>query len=137
MLHNHYRSHNLIGHYHTWVVSPRNSTLFTRLFFAGRHTWAGHETRRRLRMRLAYIHTQMSNLQGFRCTCANSEAKPHVSCIISYLWCHDPRHGCRLELGVNVGRGMVITTQESLTSSPNKITANSHCRIAVAAHMGF
>ena len=27
-----------------WVISPRNSTLFTELFLTRRHTWAGHET---------------------------------------------------------------------------------------------
>ena len=30
--------------YHVWVISPRNSTLFTRLFLTGRHAQAGHET---------------------------------------------------------------------------------------------
>ena len=29
-------------------ISPRNSTLFTGLFLAGRHTWAGQETRHHL-----------------------------------------------------------------------------------------
>ena len=36
MLHNNYRSHNRIGPYHFWGISPRNSTLFTRPFLAGR-----------------------------------------------------------------------------------------------------
>ena len=44
MLHNNHWSHNLIGPYHFWVISPRNSTLFTRLFRPRRHAWAGHET---------------------------------------------------------------------------------------------
>ena len=41
---NNYHSRNLIGHYHFWVISPRNLTLFNRLFLAGRRVWAGHET---------------------------------------------------------------------------------------------
>ena len=41
---NNYRSCNLIGHYPVWVISPRNSTLFTTLFLAGRPLWAGQET---------------------------------------------------------------------------------------------
>ena len=45
MLCNNYRSHNLIGHYHFWVISPRNTTLFTRQFLAGRRARVGHETR--------------------------------------------------------------------------------------------
>ena len=45
VLHNNYRRRNLIGHYHFWVISPRNSTSFTRPFLAGRHTRAGHETK--------------------------------------------------------------------------------------------
>ena len=44
MLHNNYQSRNLIGHYPFWVISPRNSTSFTRPFLAGRRAWAGHET---------------------------------------------------------------------------------------------
>ena len=39
------RSRNLIGPYHFWGISPRNSTLFTRPFLAGRHVWDRHETR--------------------------------------------------------------------------------------------
>ena len=39
-----YRSRNLIGHYPFWVISPRNSTSFTRPFLARRHARAGHET---------------------------------------------------------------------------------------------
>ena len=45
VLRNNYRSRNLIGHYPFWVISPRNSTLFTRPFLTGRCVWAGHETR--------------------------------------------------------------------------------------------
>ena len=47
MLCNNYWSRNLIGSYHFWVISPRNSTLFTlftRPFLAGRCVQAGHET---------------------------------------------------------------------------------------------
>ena len=44
MLRNNYRSHNLIGHYPVWVISPRNSTSFTGPFLAGRLARAGHET---------------------------------------------------------------------------------------------
>jgi len=44
VLRNNYWSHNLIGPYRFWVISPRNSTLFTRPFLAGRRAWAGHET---------------------------------------------------------------------------------------------
>ena len=44
VLHNNYQSRNLIGHYPFWVISPRNSTLFTRPFLAGRHARAGHVT---------------------------------------------------------------------------------------------
>ena len=44
MLRNNYGSRNLIGHYHFWGISPRNSTSFTRPFLAGRRAWAGHET---------------------------------------------------------------------------------------------
>ena len=42
---NNYQSRNLIGHYPFWVISPRNSTSFTRPFLAGRRAWAGHETK--------------------------------------------------------------------------------------------
>ena len=42
---NNYRSRNLIGHYPFWVISPGNSTSFTRPFLAGRRARAGHETR--------------------------------------------------------------------------------------------
>ena len=45
VLRNNYQSHNLIGHYHVWIISLRNSTSFTRLFLAGRRMWAGHKTR--------------------------------------------------------------------------------------------
>ena len=41
---NNYRSRNLIGHYPFWVISPRNSTSFTRPFLVGRCAWEGHET---------------------------------------------------------------------------------------------
>ena len=34
----------VIGLYRFWVISPRNSTLFTRPFLAGRCMWAGDET---------------------------------------------------------------------------------------------
>ena len=37
---NNYHSRSLIGHYHFWVISPRNLTLFTRPFLAGRRVWA-------------------------------------------------------------------------------------------------
>ena len=46
MLHNNYRPRNLIGHYHVWVKSPRNSTSFTRLFLTGKRARVGHETRK-------------------------------------------------------------------------------------------
>ena len=36
MSHNNYRTRNLIGHYHVWVISPRNSTSFTRPFLAAK-----------------------------------------------------------------------------------------------------
>ena len=45
VLRNNYRSRNLIGPYCFWVISPRNSTLFTRPFLTGRRARAGHETR--------------------------------------------------------------------------------------------
>ena len=45
VLRNNYQSHNLIGHYSFWVISPRNSTLFTRPFLTERCAQAGHETR--------------------------------------------------------------------------------------------
>jgi len=41
---NNYWSRNLIGLYRFWVISPRNSTSFTRPFLAGRRARAGHET---------------------------------------------------------------------------------------------
>ena len=44
VLRNNYRSHNLIGHNRFWVISPRNSTSFTRLFLTGRRVRAGHKT---------------------------------------------------------------------------------------------
>ena len=45
VLRNNYRAHNLIGHYHIWVISQRNSTLFTRPVLTRRCARAGHETR--------------------------------------------------------------------------------------------
>ena len=33
-----------MGPYRLWVLSPRNVTLFTRSFLAGRRTWVGHKT---------------------------------------------------------------------------------------------
>ena len=48
MIRNNYRSRNLIGHYPFWVISPRNSTSFTRPFLAGRRARAGHATTRPL-----------------------------------------------------------------------------------------
>ena len=36
---------NLVVLYRFWVISPRNSTSFTRVFLAGRCAWAGQETR--------------------------------------------------------------------------------------------
>ena len=44
MPHFNYQSRGRIGPYHFWGISPRNSTLFTRLFLAGRRMQAGHET---------------------------------------------------------------------------------------------
>ena len=41
---NNYWSRNLIGLYYFWVISPRNSTLFTRPFLTGMRTGAGHKT---------------------------------------------------------------------------------------------
>ena len=41
---NNYWSCNLIGPYHFWVISPRNLTLFTRPFLAGKRARGGHET---------------------------------------------------------------------------------------------
>ena len=41
---NNYRSCNLIGHYPFWVISPRNSTSFTRPFLTRRRARAGHKT---------------------------------------------------------------------------------------------
>ena len=35
VLHNNYQSHNFIGPYHFWGISPSNSTLFTRPFLTG------------------------------------------------------------------------------------------------------
>ena len=74
-------------------------------------------------------------MRGFRCVCAN--LRLNATCHTTYLWCHDARHACRLKLGEDVGRGMVIATQWSLTPTPYEITANSHCRIVVATHMRF
>ena len=45
VLRNNYQSRNLIGHYPFWVISPRNSTSFTRPFLAGRRAREGHETK--------------------------------------------------------------------------------------------
>ena len=42
---NNYQSRNLIGHFRFWVISPRNLSLFTRPFFAGRCVQVGYETR--------------------------------------------------------------------------------------------
>ena len=47
MLCNNYQSRNLIGHYLFWVISPRNSTSFTRPFLARRHARAEYETKGR------------------------------------------------------------------------------------------
>ena len=44
VLHTNYQPHNLIGPYHSGN-KPRNSTLFTGPFLAGRRAWAGHETK--------------------------------------------------------------------------------------------
>ena len=44
VLRNSYWSRKLIGPYRFWVISPRNSALFTRLFLAGRRVQAGHKT---------------------------------------------------------------------------------------------
>ena len=41
VLHNNYRSRNLIGPYHVWGISPMNLTLFARPFLAeARVGWA-------------------------------------------------------------------------------------------------
>ena len=53
VLRNNYQSRNLIGPYHFLEISPRNSTLFTRLFLAMRCAWAGHETSRSLATSIA------------------------------------------------------------------------------------
>ena len=45
VLRNNCWSRNLIGLYRFWVISPRNSTSFTRPFLAGQARKAGHETR--------------------------------------------------------------------------------------------
>ena len=45
VLHNNYQSHNLIGPYHFWAISPRNSTSFTRSFLTRRCKQAGHKTK--------------------------------------------------------------------------------------------
>ena len=44
VLRNNYQSRNLIGPYHFWGISPRNSTSFTGSLLARRRTRAGHET---------------------------------------------------------------------------------------------
>ena len=44
VLHNNYCSHNVIGLYHFMGISPRNLTLFTRRFLAGRCTQARYKT---------------------------------------------------------------------------------------------
>ena len=56
MLHNKYWSCKLIGHYHFWVISPKNSTSFTTPFLAGRRAWAGHKTRTHHPLRLLEEH---------------------------------------------------------------------------------
>ena len=43
VLRNNYWSRNLIGPYRFWVISPRNSTSFTRPFLSGRRVRAGHK----------------------------------------------------------------------------------------------
>ena len=45
VLHNNYRSCNLIGPYHFWGISLRNLTLFIRPFLTGRCAQAEHETK--------------------------------------------------------------------------------------------
>ena len=44
VLHNNYWSHNVIDLYHFMGISPRNLTLFTRRFLAGRCTQARYKT---------------------------------------------------------------------------------------------
>ena len=44
VLHNNYQSHNLIGPYYFWQISPTNSTLFTGLFLGGKSGLAAHKT---------------------------------------------------------------------------------------------
>ena len=44
VLRNIYWSRNLIGPYRFRVISPGNSTSFTRPFLTGRRAWAGHKT---------------------------------------------------------------------------------------------
>ena len=61
VLRNNYWSRNLIGPYRFRVISPRNSTSFTRPFLTGRRARAGHETNPRARLlKHAIDHTHTS-----------------------------------------------------------------------------
>ena len=62
VLRNNYQSRNLIGHYPFWVISPRNSTSFTRPFLAGRRAQAGHETT--LPSHLCLVHSETQLVDG-------------------------------------------------------------------------
>ena len=76
MLRNNYRSRDLIGHYPFWVISPRNSTSFTRPFLAGRRARAGHETREKADIvdyTNDYLDRQGSNdLKAFLCSVSHT-----------------------------------------------------------------
>ena len=94
---NNHQSCNLIGLYRFWVISPRNSTSFTRSFLTGRRTQAGHETK--------LPHTQVSfQLQQNTGVCQNSlvttnkhlpgtKTKRHIQQVDQYwdfVWKHLP-----------------------------------------------
>ena len=52
---------DLIGSYHFWEISSRNSTSFTRPFLARRCTWAGHETNHVLPQMVDPLLSQLAN----------------------------------------------------------------------------
>ena len=96
MLRNNYRSRNLIGHYPFWVISPRNSTSFTRPFLAGRRVWAGHETR------LEYGHIKLISCFWSVCgsifselldLCNQYSACSHSVDTTCTQWLHRPSFG--------------------------------------------
>ena len=60
VLRNTYRSHNLIGHYPFWEISPRNSTSFTRTFLTWRQCWRG--------TRLASTWEHLIIIEQFNCS---------------------------------------------------------------------